>query len=113
MVIVDCTSVQSTITIMLSCYTEPEYVFCTVSPCSQCQEFYKNILRVRECVTMNQAKAIFGFTDSDNMGKMAFPAVQAVPSFSNSFPHIFGDRKDVFCLIPCAIDKVRLILFVA
>lgn len=78
---------------------------CAVSPCSQCPEFYKNILRVQKCVTMNQAKAIFGFTDSDNMGKMAFPAVQAVPSFSNTFPHIFGERKDVFCLIPCAIDQ--------
>jgi tryptophanyl-tRNA synthetase len=27
------------------------------------------------------------------------------PSFSNSFPHIFGKRIDVPCLIPCAIDQ--------
>lgn len=40
-------------------------------------------------------------------GKIAFPAVQAVPSFSNTFPRIFGDRADIFCLIPCAIDQVR------
>ena len=78
-----------------------------VSLFSQCPAFYKNILRVQKCVTMNQAKGIFGFTDGDNIGKMAFPAVQAVPSFSNTFPHIFGDRKDVLCLIPCAIDQVR------
>jgi hypothetical protein len=31
---------------------------------------------------------------------------QAAPSFSNSFPHIFGGRTDVPCLIPCAIDQV-------
>ena len=80
---------------------------CVVSLLSQCPAFYKNILRVQKCVTMNQAKGIFGFTDSDHIGKMAFPAVQAVPSFSNSFPHIFGNRKDVLCLIPCAIDQVR------
>lgn len=39
-------------------------------------------------------------------GKMAFPAVQAAPAFSSSFPQIFGGRKDIHCLIPCAIDQV-------
>jgi hypothetical protein len=32
-------------------------------------------------------------------------AVQAAPSFSNSFPQIFGTKKDIPCLIPCAIDQ--------
>lgn len=40
-------------------------------------------------------------------GKISFPAIQAAPSFSNSFPQIFGSRKDIQCLIPCAIDQVR------
>ena len=40
-------------------------------------------------------------------GKYAFPAVQAAPSFSSSFPDIFGDHKDLQCLIPCAIDQVN------
>lgn len=39
-------------------------------------------------------------------GKISFPAVQAAPSFSNSFPKIFRDRTDIQCLIPCAIDQV-------
>ena len=39
-------------------------------------------------------------------GKIAFPAIQAAPSFCNSFPHMFGTRKDIMCLIPCAIDQV-------
>jgi len=34
-----------------------------------------------------------------------FAAIQATPSFSNSFPQIFGTRDDVPCLIPCAIDQ--------
>ena len=29
------------------------------------------------CVTMNQVRGIFGFTQEDNIGKIAFPAVQA------------------------------------
>lgn len=84
---------------------EKTFIFSDIAYMSQCPAFYKNILRVQKCVTMNQAKGIFGFTDGDNIGKMAFPAVQAVPSFSNTFPHIFGDRKDILCLIPCAIDQ--------
>jgi len=66
---------------------------------------YPNIVKIEKCVTANQARGIFGFTDSDNIGKISFPAIQAAPSFSNSFPHIFGTRTDVPCLIPCAIDQ--------
>ena len=55
---------------------------------------------------MNQVRGIFGFTMDDYIGKIAFPAVQAAPSFPDSVPHIFGNRKDVRCLIPCAIDQV-------
>jgi tryptophanyl-tRNA synthetase len=66
---------------------------------------YPNIVKIQKAVTANQAKGIFGFTDSSSIGKFAFPAVQAAPSFPNSFPHIFGVRTDIRCLIPCAIDQ--------
>lgn len=42
---------------------------------------------------------------SDNVGKLHFVAIQAAPSFSNSFPQIFGSKSDIPCLIPCAIDQ--------
>eukprot|EP00882_Tetradesmus_deserticola_P033290 GHRQ01038013.1.p1 GENE.GHRQ01038013.1~~GHRQ01038013.1.p1 ORF type:complete len:138 (+),score=32.10 GHRQ01038013.1:390-803(+) len=58
----------------------------------------------RSCVLL-QVRGIFGLTQDDNIGKIGFPAVQAAPSFPGVFPHIFGDRKDVRCLIPCAIDQ--------
>uniref|UniRef100_A0A671RYH1 Tryptophan--tRNA ligase, cytoplasmic n=1 Tax=Sinocyclocheilus anshuiensis TaxID=1608454 RepID=A0A671RYH1_9TELE len=67
--------------------------------------FYRNVVKVQKHVTFNQVKGIFGFTDSDCIGKVSFPAVQAAPSFSSSFPQIFGERTDVQCLIPCAIDQ--------
>ncbi len=54
---------------------------------------------------MNQVRGIFGFTMESNIGKIAFPAVQAAPSFPTSFPHMFGQRRDIRCLIPCAIDQ--------
>ena len=62
-------------------------------------------MRVEKCVNYNQVKNIFGFTDSDCIGKVSFPAIQAAPSFSSSFPFIFNGRKDIPCLIPCAIDQ--------
>jgi len=68
--------------------------------------FYENMLEVMRHVTFNQVRGIFGFDGSTNIGKIMFPAVQATPSFSSSFPFIFGKgRKDVTCLIPCAIDQ--------
>jgi tryptophanyl-tRNA synthetase len=66
---------------------------------------YKNIVKIQKSVTANQAKAIFGFGMSDNIGKYAYPAIQAAPSFSSSFPHIFGEQRPYQCLIPCAIDQ--------
>ncbi|ELW47227.1 Tryptophanyl-tRNA synthetase, cytoplasmic [Tupaia chinensis] len=67
--------------------------------------FYRNVVKIQKHVTFNQVKGIFGFTDSDSIGKISFPAIQAAPSFSTSFPQIFGGRADVQCLIPCAIDQ--------
>jgi tryptophanyl-tRNA synthetase len=68
-------------------------------------QMYPNILKIQKAVTYNQVKGIFGFDDSVNIGKHAFPAVQAAPSFPSSFKHIFGENKSVPCLIPCAIDQ--------
>lgn len=56
---------------------------------------------------MNSIRSLMGMTQEDNIGKIAFPAVQAAPCFPTSFPHIFGARKNIRCLIPCAIDQVQ------
>ncbi|NXL61147.1 SYWC protein, partial [Chordeiles acutipennis] len=39
------------------------------------------------------------------LGKISFPAIQAAPSFSSSFPQIFNGKENIQCLIPCAIDQ--------
>ncbi|KAF9453254.1 tryptophanyl-tRNA synthetase [Macrolepiota fuliginosa MF-IS2] len=67
--------------------------------------FYENVSRISRQISYNQAKATFGFNESDNIGKVHFAAIQAAPSFSNSFPHIFGTVSNIPCLIPCAIDQ--------
>lgn len=66
---------------------------------------YPNVCKFQRALTLSNIKGVFGFNDSDNAGKFAFPAIQAVPSFSNTFPHIFGKKKNVPCLIPQAIDQ--------
>ena len=66
---------------------------------------YPNICKIQKKITYNQSRAVFGFTGSDNVGKSAFPAIQAAPSFSSSFPTIFGENSNVMCLIPQAIDQ--------
>lgn len=66
---------------------------------------YPVVLRVQKATTYNQSRAIFGFTGSDNIGKSAFPAVQASPAFSESFPTVLRGLKNMPCLIPCGIDQ--------
>eukprot|EP00045_Choanoeca_perplexa_P007052 m.61966 g.61966 ORF g.61966 m.61966 type:complete len:620 (+) comp13911_c0_seq2:109-1968(+) len=66
-------------------------------------EFYKNVVRIQRRVTLNQAQHIFGFTSEANIGRIAFAAIQASPSFPSSFPGILP--QDAACLIPCAIDQ--------
>nr|CAD7409959.1 unnamed protein product [Timema cristinae] len=83
---------------------EKTFIFSDFDFIGQCPEFYRNMVRVAKCVTFNQVKGIFGFGDSDPIGKISFPAIQATPSFSSSFPFIFG-KANIPCLIPCAIDQ--------
>mmetsp|Transcript_120877 Transcript_120877/g.301615 ORF Transcript_120877/g.301615 Transcript_120877/m.301615 type:complete len:504 (+) Transcript_120877:60-1571(+) len=67
------------------------------------RELYPVALQIQKCVTLRQAQNTFGFTGSDNIGKVAFPAIQASPSFALAFPRFLppGAR----CLIPQAIDQ--------
>lgn len=66
---------------------------------------YPTILKIQKLETYSQIKGIFGFKPEDNIGKSAFPAVQAAPSFSSSFKIPLKGVADMPCLIPCAIDQ--------
>ena len=70
---------------------------------------YPNVVRIWKAVTVNQVNGIFGFDGTANIGKAAFPAVQAAPSFGSSFPIVLGggstNASTLACLIPCAIDQ--------
>ncbi|CAD7975873.1 unnamed protein product [Amoebophrya sp. A25] len=66
---------------------------------------YPVVCKIAKKITFNQARGALGLTESANIGKCFYTAVQAAPSFPEAFPHIFGGRKDVRCLIPQAIDQ--------
>jgi tryptophanyl-tRNA synthetase len=64
------------------------FIFADTSYIGQSPEFYRTICRIQKCVTFNQARGIFGFSDTDCIGKIGFPAIQAAPSFSVAFPKV-------------------------
>ena len=68
---------------------------------------YPNIVRIWKAVTVNQVNGVFGFDGGSNSGKIAFPAIQAAPSFGSSFPTVLGGAaaSTLACLVPCAIDQ--------
>jgi len=89
---------------IIACGFKPEKTF-LFSDLDYVGRMYPNIVRIWKAVTTNTIKGIFGFDGSNNIGTIAFPAIQAAPSFSSSFPTVLGGRDDMACLIPCAIDQ--------
>ena len=53
---------------------DPEKTF-IFSDVEYIKTLYPNILKVQKATTFNQIKGIFGFSESDNIGKFAFPPV--------------------------------------
>ncbi|CAK9436794.1 uncharacterized protein LODBEIA_P13160 [Lodderomyces beijingensis] len=67
--------------------------------------FYENVVRTSRSITTSTAKAVFGFNDSDCIGKIHFASVQIATAFPSSFPDVLGLPPKTPCLIPCAIDQ--------
>ena len=67
---------------------------------------YPTALEVQRLLTANTVKNTLGLSDSDNVGKYSFPAIQAAPCFVSAFPNVLPMKSNnVRCLIPCAIDQ--------
>jgi len=56
-------------------------------------------------VNVNQEENIYGFDEHSNIGMLSWPNKQIAPAFSEFFPKIFGNNKDVLCLVPYAVDQ--------
>jgi tryptophanyl-tRNA synthetase len=86
---------------VIACGFDPERTFIFLDTEIMGGEFYRNVVRFQKNMTYNQLKGIFGLNESDNCGKVAYPAIQAVPALSSSFPEVFGPKANYPCLIPC------------
>mmetsp|Transcript_10670 Transcript_10670/g.23597 ORF Transcript_10670/g.23597 Transcript_10670/m.23597 type:complete len:768 (+) Transcript_10670:82-2385(+) len=93
---------------IIACDFIPEKTF-LFSDLNYVGTMYPNIVRIWKAVTVNQVNGVFGFDGTSNIGKAAFPAIQAAPSFGSSFPTVLGggetNAATLACLIPCAIDQ--------
>mmetsp|Transcript_31141 Transcript_31141/g.72508 ORF Transcript_31141/g.72508 Transcript_31141/m.72508 type:complete len:484 (+) Transcript_31141:72-1523(+) len=67
------------------------------------RQLYPVALEIQKRITLSQAQAAFGFQRSDNIGKFAFAAIQASPSFAQAFPSFL--KPGMRCFIPQAIDQ--------
>ncbi len=81
---------------------EKTFIFDNIS---YIHKLYPNILKIQKSFTINKLQSAFGFNNSDNVGKYAFPAVQMAPCFYSSFPTFLSEMKNGLCLIPQAIDQ--------
>jgi len=62
---------------------------------------YKEAVKVAKRITFSTVKAVFGFTNEQNIGAIFYTAMQAVPAF---LPNVLNNTKRP-CLIPHAVDQ--------
>jgi tryptophanyl-tRNA synthetase len=74
------------------------YIF---SDTNNIDKIYKIGLNVAKRITFSTVKAVFGLNESDNIGLIWYPALQAMTCFLQSE----RDGKNIPCLIPAAIDQ--------
>lgn len=67
--------------------------------------FYENVVKTSRQITTSTARAVFGFQDSDCIGKLHFASIQIATAFPSSFPDVLGLPAKAPALIPCAIDQ--------
>jgi tryptophanyl-tRNA synthetase len=65
------------------------------------QHLYPIAIEVAKRITFSTARAVFGFSNSTNIGMIGFPPIQAAPCF---LPSVI-EGKNVPVLIPAAIDQ--------
>ena len=65
------------------------------------KHLYPITTEVAKRITLSTAKAVFGFSNSTNIGMIGFPSIQAAPCF---LPSII-EGKPIPVLIPAAIDQ--------
>ncbi|MEM7819523.1 MAG: tryptophan--tRNA ligase [Candidatus Aenigmatarchaeota archaeon] len=77
---------------------EKTYIF---SDIDYAKTLYREAIKVAKKLTFSTTRAVFGFKNEDNVGKIFFTSMQSVPAFLPSIKK----GKNIPCLIPHAIDQ--------
>jgi len=85
---------------VIACGFDPRKTF-IFSDVEYAKTLYRTAIQVAKHITFSTVKAVFGFTNENNIGTIFFPAIQAAPCF---FPSVLKG-KNIPCLIPAAIDQ--------
>lgn len=62
------------------------------------------IAKINKKMTVHLSNKIYGFTDENTIRQIKWAPYDMVPSLCCAFPYLFRDRKDIMCLVSCAID---------
>lgn len=94
---------------IIACGFDPDKTFIFSS--FKYERFMRPLVAVlNKKMTVHVTNKIYGFTDENNIGQIQWGNSQMAPSLCGAFPHLFGNRKDIMCLVPCAVDLVSNII---
>jgi tryptophanyl-tRNA synthetase len=85
---------------VIACGLDPKKTL-IFSDTDDIDQIYRIGLRVAKRITYSTAKGVFGFRDSDNIGRIWHPALQAMTCFLQSE----REGENIPCLIPAGIDQ--------
>ena len=63
------------------------------------------VAEINKRMTVHVTNKIYGFDEKNTIGQIQWPSYQEAPSLCSAFPFLFGNKKDVMCLVPCAVDQ--------
>jgi len=70
------------------------------------ERYMRNLVAtLNKKVNLNLMNKVYGFNEKSSVGQISWPAYQIAPSMCGAFPHLFGDSRDVMCLVPMAVDQ--------
>ncbi|XWV25840.1 tryptophanil tRNA synthetase [Tupanvirus soda lake] len=89
---------------IIACGFNPEKTFIFSS--FKYERFMRPLVaQLNKKISVDLANKIYGFNDHNNIGQLQWGAYEMAPAMCGAFPHLFGNRKDVMCLVPCAVDQ--------
>lgn len=89
--------------LILKCGLDPELTDIYIDT-EDIARFYPTMLKIQNKINFNQVHAVFGLSESDSIGKIAFPALEMAPCNPVClFPE--SQSQNMRCLVICAWDQ--------